>query len=456
MTTSERAWAKEEFGDAELSDPRRAMRLVDVAEAAAHSPAGTVTAVCRGSAAREGAFRFLENESVLSTAVATASHEAAIKRCRKYGRVFVPLDGSSLSLTDRGGGRDVGSVGAWRQGGRGLLVTSALAVSPDGTPLGICGQAWWARTERSTHTSRHSMSGEMRHGVDLLANVRRSFAAVAPGVTPWFQLDRGYDAWPVLLLACREKMLLTVRAAYSRCVRADRSAPKSDLFTVARRAPVLGAYDLTIPGRDGVRARSAHMDVRACSVMLELKTSSKKREYVSMNVVFVKERRQKNPVHWMLLTTAPIASLAEARAIVDGYASRWRIEEFHRAWKQGVCNVEDTQLRSREAILKWATILAAVAVRATRLTYLAREKPDAPASDELSRPEIDAVIALRQPKNITLGAEPTLEQAVRWIADLGGYVGKSSGGPPGATVVARGLAKVAILAEGMGNVEKMR
>lgn len=456
MTTSERAWAKEEFGDAELFDPRRVMRLVDVAEAVARSPAGTVTAVCRGSAAREGAFRLLESERVLASAVASASHNAALKRCREYARVFVPLDGSSLSLTDRRSRREVGSVGARRQGARGLIVASALAVSPDGTPLGICGQTWWARTERSTHSSRHSMRGEMRHGVELLDQVRQRFAVLIPGATPWFQLDRGYDSWAVLRLAREKNLLLTVRAAYDRCVRAGRRAPKRYLFAVARRAPVMGAYELTTPARNGERARSARMEVRACSVTLELKTGSSKREYVSMNVVFVKERGRKNPLHWMLLTTAPIATLADAREIVDGYASRWRIEEFHRAWKQGVCNVEDTQLRSREAILKWATILAAVAVRATRLTYLAREKPDAPASDELSRPEIDAVIALRQPKNIKLGAEPTLEQAVRWIADLGGYVGASSGGPPGPTVVARGLAKVAILAEGIGKLEKMR
>ena len=29
--------------------------------------------------------------------------------------------------------------------------------------------------------------------------------------------------------------------------------------------------------------------------------------------------------------------------------------------------------------------------------------------------------------------------ATRWIAELGGYTGKSSGGPPGATVLRRGL-----------------
>ena len=34
---------------------------------------------------------------------------------------------------------------------------------------------------------------------------------------------------------------------------------------------------------------------------------------------------------------------------------------------------------------------------------------------------------------------PDLETATRWVAELGGYTGKSSGGPPGAITIRRGL-----------------
>jgi hypothetical protein len=34
---------------------------------------------------------------------------------------------------------------------------------------------------------------------------------------------------------------------------------------------------------------------------------------------------------------------------------------------------------------------------------------------------------------------PTIAQATRWLADLGGYTGRSSGGPPGAITIRRGL-----------------
>jgi hypothetical protein len=47
------------------------------------------------------------------------------------------------------------------------------------------------------------------------------------------------------------------------------------------------------------------------------------------------------------------------------------------------------------------------------------------------------------------GHVPTLGEAVLWLAQLGGYTGKSSAGPPGATVLKRGLDKLAPVAEAL-------
>ena len=127
-------------------------------------------------------------------------------------------------------------------------------------------------------------------------------------------------------------------------------------------------------------------------------------------------------------------------------------QEFHFAWKSGLCNIERSQLRDPEHFAKWATLLAAVAARAERLKKLSREQPDLPATVEFTRDEIDAVILLRQPAGVTMGATATLGQVVRWIADLGGYTGKSSGGPPGVKVIGRALPEVAAAAAALAAV----
>lgn len=126
-------------------------------------------------------------------------------------------------------------------------------------------------------------------------------------------------------------------------------------------------------------------------------------------------------------------------------------------WKSGACRVEDTQLRDRASIIRWATILASVAMRIVRMTYLARTRPDTPASAEFSQAEIDAIIATQRPPGCRRGQVPSIGLVVRWLADIGGYTGKSSGGPPGTIVIARGLDRIQVLADFFthGGQEKM-
>jgi hypothetical protein len=157
----------------------------------------------------------------------------------------------------------------------------------------------------------------------------------------------------------------------------------------------------------------------------------------------------------MLLTTHPVGTRTEVLEVVRSYTLRWRIEDFHRVWKRGLCRVEETQLRSRDAIFKWATLLATVATRAMRLTQLARTTPDVPATSELTTTELEAILALREPKGVAPGTVPTLAQAVRWLAEIGGYTGPWNG-PPGATVIGRGLHDALIAARAFENRDKKR
>jgi len=453
MEDSNRAWSRQTFGEVDLGHRTRTARLVTLAASAAALPGGTVTSVVRGSAAREGAYRLLESERVPSAKVAEAVFSTTTRSCLARPWVFVPVDGSSLSFTDRKRKREVGGVGTWKAGGRGLQVMSALVCSPRGTPVGLCAQQWWAREGRSQYGKRGKTpaqwkKSETRHGVETMDAVQRRFRAEAPGCTPWLQLDRGFDSWPVLEKMVRGEIAATVRAQYNRCCRENRKAKPEYLLDLARKARVLGSYAVEVPASDSQAARTAVLQVRARRVTIELHVGGRRCEHVTLTVVHVKERgKAKTPLQWTLLTTFTVTTLEQAQTVVRGYATRWRIEELHRTWKRGGCHVEDTQLRSREAILKWATILAAVAARTVRLAYLAREKPDTPALEELSPSEIDAAILLAKPKGVKRGATPTLGVAVGWIATAGGYTGKSSGGPPGPTVLGRGLMRVEIAAQ---------
>src|SRR5207253_1553279 len=117
-----------------------------IAATAALRPAGKITQVFTVGAEREAAFRFVENEQVSAANIAQAAQHATARRCWGEHIVYVPVDGSSISVTDWKGQKGLGVVGARKNGAPGLQVMTAMAVSLDGTPLGACAQRWWGRT----------------------------------------------------------------------------------------------------------------------------------------------------------------------------------------------------------------------------------------------------------------------------------------------------------------------
>lgn len=65
-----------------------------------------------------------------------------------------------------------------------------------------------------------------------------------------------------------------------------------------------------------------------------------------------------------------------------------------------------------------------------RLTYPARRQPTAPATVELTQPEIAAVVVTKKFRGVRRGDTPPTASVVQWLAEIGGYSGKSSGGSP--------------------------
>ena len=94
-------WAREEFGGAELGDERRRSRLVAMGAQAARVPAGKISEVFATSAARQGAYDFLENPNVDADRIMDALAGACVERCREQPYVFIAVDGTSLNLTER-------------------------------------------------------------------------------------------------------------------------------------------------------------------------------------------------------------------------------------------------------------------------------------------------------------------------------------------------------------------
>ena len=127
---------------------------------------------------------------------------------------------------------------------------------------------------------------------------------------------------------------------------------------------MLAKLNISVAAKAGVGARQAKAEIRTCHVTLDLRFGSSSNRAATVDAVLVSEvdpPRNVPKLEWLLLTSFSVDSPADAKFVVDGYAQRWRIEEFHRVWKSGACNVERTQLRDVDRIQVWATFLVSVA-----------------------------------------------------------------------------------------------
>jgi hypothetical protein len=287
----------------------------------------------------------------------------------------------------------------------------------------------------------------------VISETAKLFAS-AGGVRPWFQIDREGDSLPTLMTLLDSDHLFTVRASWNRRLHTKDGEPRIYVRDVIDAAPKRFTHYIDVTAGPKRTARRAHLAVRAVQVEISMKDKWHQKCHNRMvNSIQLMEvgttPKGEKPIEWTLWTNHSIATKKDLIRIIFGYTQRWRIEELHRAWKS-VCNVEDTQLHKRAHVIKWATILLTVAARAERLKRLLRERPDAPANDEFTPTELKAIHLLRRRHNRRLKQIPddqlTLSQAVVWVAELGGYTGKSSGGPPGAVTISRGLEKVMLAA----------
>jgi Transposase DNA-binding/Transposase DDE domain len=448
-------WAQQQFGESAIADPRWTHRLVVVAAQVARSPGGKVSEVFRNDAERQGAYGLLESRSVAAEQVAHAMFKACGRCCADEEFVFCAVDGTSLTLADGVGTKGFGPIGSRAGGARGLKVINGLVLSRKGVPLGLSAQVWWARPPKRRKAKHRDKlkpeEKEIGHWLEVMANSEAVVESEAPDTRLWFQLDREGDAWPILVQADQNGHFFTVRANHNRRVISP-DGDKTYLHEVLARQAEAKSYKLAVTAGPNRAARTAHMVVRAVRVPLQFRDKSTGRRFPKeVNVVLAKEAgttpEGEKPISWMLLTNRPIATTENLDQIIFGYAQRWKIEEFHRTWKSGACRVEDTQLRSMESVIKWATILAAVAVRVERIKLLARSEPQRPATDEFKPIELRAIALLRfgkqGKKRLADNPTPTIAEATLWLAQLGGYTGKSSGGPPGSIVLARGLQELA-------------
>jgi hypothetical protein len=204
-------------------------------------------------------------------------------------------------------------------------------------------------------------------------------------------------------------------------------------------------FSLPLKRRPDREARTAQLALRFGTVRLRRpKRADTDAPSLTVSVVDVQETEPpdgEKAVHWLLLTALPVQSAAEAVQITTWYSYRWLIERLHYVLKSG-CKLEESQLRQEVRLERLLAVYTLVAWRILWLTYQARQTPDAPCTVALQTHEWQALYLFTHKQRRLPKQPPALRQAVRWIAQLGGFLGRKGDGDPGVKVLWRGWTRL--------------
>jgi Domain of unknown function (DUF4338)/Transposase DNA-binding/Transposase Tn5 dimerisation domain len=232
------------------------------------------------------------------------------------------------------------------------------------------------------------------------------------------------------------------------------------LFAAVRESEVAGRMNIAVPrqsarpkkskqkARVKTLPRNVGLDVRYRQVTLPPPKDSKDKKPITLWVIHARENAPPpgvKPVEWFLLTTIKIETADQALECLRWYCLRWRIEDWHRVLKSG-CKIEELQHKSAERLQRAIAINIVIAWRIMLMTLLGREQPAMSADVLFSDIEMKVLTALSKKKGHT---EPILlGNAVRLVAQIGGYIGRANDPPPGHELMWHGYARLQAMCEG--------
>jgi len=451
-------WVEREIEGCEFPDQRLKARFGKLLGQLGEKIGSALPTACQDWAATKAAYRFFDNPRVDESIIlaghfaATKSRMAAVK-----GPLLILHDTTEFSF-QRERPEAVGQTRRIPTGriGRepitvcGLLMHSSLAVTTAGKPLGLTAVKFWTRKKfkginalkGGNEGGKHSVNTtripiEEKESIRWLENLEQSTQLVNPDRCIHIG-DRESDIYELFCLAEEKHTHFVVRT----CV--DRLAGTGNT-TIARkmkREPIQGTHQFEV--LDAKR--------RPIEVTLQLRYSQmtvhppigKHKKYMplSLTVIHAWERGKpegRKTICWKLLTDLPVDDFDSAIEKVNWYSQRWKIETFHKVLKSG-CRAEDAKPRTAERLTNLIAVYCIIAWRVLWLTMVHRTNPKTSADAVFTETEIAILNHISgdseqpPPKNVA--------HYLLVVAKLGGYLARKNDGPPGNTVIWRGLSRL--------------
>jgi hypothetical protein len=440
--TIEDGWAEEEFGLVELGDERRTKRLMELARRLGQAPMASLPDATGDAALLKAAYRFFGNEEIEAQAILGSHIKASYERMKGEGVILAVQDTSLLDWTQHPATSGLGPLRTDKQ--QGLVMHSTLAITPERLALGVLSQEVWARDPEtfSRLPDRRERPIEDKESHKWLMGLAATNAArLACPQTHFISIgDRESDVYDLFLAERNEGVDLLVRAVRDR--RLD-DPDYRKLRQAIRAEPVQATLTLKVPRHGDQPARQASLSLRFRPVTLRPPKYRADENLPTVKVwavwvVEVNPPADTSPLDWLLLTTIPLNLPEQAIACLEWYTCRWQIEVWHKVLKTG-CRIETRQLQTADRLTRCLVLYSVIAWRILYATFLARIVPDLPCTLLLDEAEWQALYCAIHQSPSPPSQPPSLRTAVRWVAQLGGFLGRTHDLEPGPTVLWKGF-----------------
>ncbi len=442
------AWAEQQFGKAQLGDPRRTRRLVQSAARIAAHPEKMFNQIFDWNELR-GFYRLCHSEQASYQAVLQPHWDNTRQAMRQQPLVLVVHDTTELDYSGHTKLTGIGPIGDGRPSG--LLQHNSLAVLPQPRQiLGLSYQQLRVRQPAPPGETAQQRKRRPRESQLWLEGIRA--AGPPPPECCWIDVcDRGADDYEAMRAARGVGHHFLIRLTQNR-----RVFTSSDLTqavyakSYARSLTSPGQDQVAIPGRGGREARTATVALAAAPVWVPAPAGTPQRARQPLLQVWLVRIWEpeppadvQEPLDWILWCSLPSTTLEELKERRDWYCLRWLVEIYHHIEKNG-CREEDRRFETAERMATCLAVLAVVAVRVFQMRTALEEQPEAAAEHVATATEIEVIARWTRRKAEGM----TVREFIYGVAQLGGHLGRKSDGPPGVQALWRGYQRLQDMLQG--------
>ena len=453
MSTGIQQWIEHEFANVAFGDARLDRRFRAIVVDLAGHCGKTLASSFESWSKIKASYRFFANKRVTLQTMLAPHIQRTAERIRNHSAETVLLlqDTTYFDFGKRKKTDKLDVVGRHGSGTliKGLMLHNTLACDVEGLPLGLVDQRFIDRKELgvSSGAADEKESGRWADIVDELKILDFGDTRAV------HVMDREGDAYAVFRQADAVGAHVLVRAQHNRVIdRDDQDENTGDwLFDKLSAKRAQGRTSVRIQINDKKKYRTATLSIVYMTFEMPPPRDAKPDEdgtvapALSLTAIMAIERGASNlqdALCWVLITNLPVTSTEEAIEKVQWYARRWNVEVFHKILKSG-CAVEKAQLRDAERLKNYIVLKSVVAWRLFWLARLREHDPEGSCEEVLEPLEWTLLYRKIHKTSEVPETPPMIEQALIWIAKLGGYIARPSDPPPGVVSQWRGWERLA-------------